>query len=122
MTLQPLRAAPCDPAIHAPTYVRSIAPYLPGKPIADLAREFGLREADIVKLASNENPRGPGDAVRTAMLRATEELSRYPDGNGFALKAALCERFGVAPDEIVLGNGSNDVLDQIARAAFSAAS
>ncbi len=116
MTVHPLRSATCDPAIHAPSHVRGIAPYLPGKPIADLAREFGLREADIVKLASNENPRGPSDAVRAAMLRATEELSRYPDGNGFALKAALCARFGVGPDEIVLGNGSNDVLELVTQA------
>jgi histidinol-phosphate aminotransferase len=89
---------------------------MPGKPIADLAREFGLREADIVKLASNENPRGPSGAVRAAMLRATEEVSRYPDGNGFALKSALCARFGVGPDEIVLGNGSNDVLELVTQA------
>ena len=116
MTVHSLRTGSCDPAVHAPDYVRGIAPYTPGKPIADLAREFGLREADIVKLASNENPRGPGDAVRAAILRATDELSRYPDGNGFALKSALCARFGVGPDEIVLGNGSNDVLELVTQA------
>jgi histidinol-phosphate aminotransferase len=106
----------CDPAVHAPEYVRGIAPYVPGKPIADLAREFGLNEADIVKLASNENPRGPGAAVRAAIERAVGELSRYPDGNGFALKGALAARFGVPQESIVLGNGSNDVLELVTQA------
>jgi len=109
-------AETCDPAVHAPEYVRGIAPYVPGKPIADLAREFGLREEDIVKLASNENPRGPGAAVRAAIQRATDELSRYPDGNGFALKGALATRFGVSQESIVLGNGSNDILELVTQA------
>jgi len=116
MNLHALHTGSCDPAIHAPEYVRGIAPYVPGKPIADLARELGLRESDIVKLASNENPRGPGEAVRAALLRTTDELSRYPDGNGFALKAALAARFGVEPGSIVLGNGSNDVLELVTQA------
>jgi histidinol-phosphate aminotransferase len=105
-----------DPSLAAPDYVRRIAPYLPGKPIAELAREFGLAEADIVKLASNENPRGPSPAVRAALASATDELARYPDGNGFALKAALAERFRVAPAQIVLGNGSNDILELVTQA------
>ena len=105
-----------DPSLQAPAYVRNLAPYIPGKPIADLAREFGLAEPDIVKLASNENPRGPSAAVRAAILRAVDELCRYPDGNGFALKAALAERHGVDPDRIVLGNGSNDVLELVTQA------
>jgi len=106
----------CDPSLQAPDYVRNLAPYVPGKPVADLAREFGLAERDIVKLASNENPRGPSAAVRTAIADATNDLSRYPDGNGFALKAALAERYGVSPDGIVLGNGSNDVLELVTQA------
>jgi histidinol-phosphate aminotransferase len=105
-----------DPSTLAPDYVRSIAPYLPGKPISELAREFGLAERDIVKLASNENPRGPGPAVRAAIAAASEDLCRYPDGNGFALKAALSARFGVDADGIVLGNGSNDVLELVTQA------
>jgi len=105
-----------DPSLQAPAYVRNLALYVPGKPVGDLAREFGLAERDIVKLASNENPRGPSAAVRAAILRAVEELSRYPDGNGFALKAALSERHGVAPDRIVLGNGSNDILELVTQA------
>ncbi len=67
---------PAIRAVHAPEYVRGIAPYVPGKPIADLAREFGLREADIVKLASNENPRGPSAAVRAAIAAARPTNSR----------------------------------------------
>ncbi len=105
-----------DPSLQAPAYVRNLAPYVPGKPVGDLAREFGLAERDIVKLASNENPRGPSAAVRVAILRAVDELCRYPDGNGFALKAALSERHGVAPDRIVLGNGSNDILELVTQA------
>jgi len=113
-TLSP--AAPPDLALLAPEYVRRLGCYVPGKPIAELAREFGLAERDIVKLASNENPRGPSPAVRAAIAAATDELSRYPDGNGFELKAALAARYRVAPDQIVLGNGSNDVLELVTQA------
>jgi histidinol-phosphate aminotransferase len=105
-----------DPSMQAPEYVRKIAPYLPGKPIQELAREFGLAESEIIKLASNENPRGPGPAVRGAITTAIEDLSRYPDGNGYELKAALAARHGVASEQIVLGNGSNDVLELVAQA------
>ena len=105
-----------SPAALAPGHVRDIARYVPGKPIEELAREFGLDERTIVKLASNENPRGPGPAVRAALTRATEELSRYPDGNGFGLKQALSLRHGIAPEQIVLGNGSNDVLELVTQA------
>src|SRR5262250_890076 len=109
-------AHPRDPSRLAPDYVRKIARYIPGKPVEELAREFGLDPASIIKLASNENPRGPGPAVRRALVAATEELSRYPDGNGFALKTALATRYGVGPDDIVLGNGSNDVLELVTQA------
>ncbi len=105
-----------DPSMQAPEYVRKIAPYLPGKPTAELAREFGLAERDIVKLASNENPRGPGPAVRAAIAAALDDVSRYPDGNGFELKTALAARHRVAPEQIVLGNGSNDVLELVTQA------
>jgi histidinol-phosphate aminotransferase len=109
-------AHPRDPSRLAPDYVRRITRYIPGKPVEELAREFGLDPQSIIKLASNENPRGPGPAVRRALAAATEELSRYPDGNGFALKAALATRYGVTADEIVLGNGSNDVLELVTQA------
>lgn len=100
----------------APHYIRAIAPYQPGKPIAELAREMGLDEANIVKLASNENPLGMSPRARAAIQAALDDLALYPDGNGFVLKSAIAERFGVGLDQIVLGNGSNDVLEMVARA------
>jgi histidinol-phosphate aminotransferase len=105
-----------DPCEISPAYVRSIAPYQPGKPISELAREMGLVEKDIVKLASNENPRGIGPRTRAAIERTLGELARYPDGNGFELKDALARRYGVDLSQIVLGNGSNDVLEMVALA------
>jgi histidinol-phosphate aminotransferase len=101
---------------RAPAYVRAISPYQPGKPISELAREMGLEEASIIKLASNENPLGMSPRAHAAAQQALADLARYPDGNGFALKQALVGRYGVAMDRIVLGNGSNDVLDLAARA------
>ena len=103
----------CD---RAPGYVRAIAPYQPGKPISELAREMGLPEGSIVKLASNENPRGASPKAIAAMHLAIGEAGRYPDGNGFALKEALAKRYGLSASRIVLGNGSNDVLEMAARA------
>ena len=79
----------------SPSYVRAIAPYQPGKPIAELARELGLEEAGIIKLASNENPLGISPRTRAAIDAALAELARYPDGNGFELKQALAKRYGV---------------------------
>jgi histidinol-phosphate aminotransferase len=103
----------CD---MSPSYVRSIAPYQPGKPISELAREMGLDEAGIVKLASNENPLGIGPRTRAAIDAALTDIARYPDGNGFELKQALSARYGVDMGAIVLGNGSNDVLELVALA------
>ena len=105
-----------DPCELSPSYVRSIAPYQPGKPIAELAREMGLDEAGIVKLASNENPRGIGPRTRAAIDAALADIARYPDGNGYELKVALSRRYGVDMNSIVLGNGSNDVLELVALA------
>ena len=105
-----------DVCERSPGYIRGIAPYQPGKPIAELARELGLRESGIIKLASNENPRGAGPKAVAAMQAAIGETGRYPDGNGFALKEALSRRYGLPPDRIVIGNGSNDVLEMAARA------
>jgi histidinol-phosphate aminotransferase len=105
-----------DPCELSPSYVRAIAPYQPGKPISELAREMGLEEAGIVKLASNENPRGIGPRTRAAIEAAIGDIARYPDGNGFELKAALSRRYGVDAGAVVLGNGSNDVLELVASA------
>lgn len=102
-------------ATLAPESIRAIAPYQPGKPISELAREMDLDEASIVKLASNENPLGMGSQAQAALQAAVADLARYPDGNGFALKHALASRFKVAPQQIILGNGSNDVLELVAR-------
>jgi histidinol-phosphate aminotransferase len=101
---------------QSPSYVRAIAPYQPGKPISELAREMGLEERSIVKLASNENPRGIGPRTRAAIEAAIGEIARYPDGNGFELKQALARRYHVDMGAIVLGNGSNDVLELMALA------
>lgn len=98
----------------APSYIRAIAPYQPGKPISELERELGV--TDIVKLASNENPLGASPAAVAAARAALDEISLYPDGNGYALKSALVARYGVAHNQLVLGNGSNDLLEQAARA------
>jgi len=99
-----------------PTYVRAIAPYVAGKPISEVAREFGLDEARIVKLASNENPLGMPESAQRAIAQAASELGRYPDSNGFELKAALAARYDVPPEWITLGNGSNDILEIAAHA------
>src|SRR5690606_32787051 len=84
--------------------------------IDELAREFAIDPVDIVKLASNENPLGPSAKVCTAITEALTELTRYPDGSGFALKQKLAERYAVEPTQVTLGNGSNDVLELVARA------
>ncbi|MEQ9547357.1 MAG: histidinol-phosphate transaminase [Marinobacter sp.] len=95
--------------------VQALSPYQPGKPIDELARELGLDPADIIKLASNENPLGPSEKALAAAREALSELCLYPDGNGFDLKQALAARFDVDMSQITLGNGSNDVLEVIAR-------
>jgi histidinol-phosphate aminotransferase len=100
----------------APGYIRGIAPYQPGKPISELAREMELDEASIIKLASNENPLGASPRAQRAVEAALRDLARYPDGNGFDLKHALSRCHGIGPERIVLGNGSNDVLELAARA------
>ena len=92
-------------------YVAKLAPYVPGKPIEDVARELHLDPSTIVKLASNENPRGPSPKVLAAIAAAAAEVTRYPDGYGYHLKDALARRLNVAPSQLVLGNGSNDILE-----------
>ncbi len=105
-----------DSALVAPSHVSAIAPYQPGKPIEELAREYGLDPARIVKLASNENPLGMPASAQAAIAQAVAGLGRYPDAAGFELKAALSERYGVPQDWLTLGNGSNDILEIVALA------
>ncbi len=100
----------------APEYIRAIAPYQGGKPIAELAREMGLNEADIVKLASNENPLGISPKAQMAIDEAVHDIARYPDGNSFALRETVAAKFNVSNNQIVFGNGSNDILELVARA------
>jgi histidinol-phosphate aminotransferase len=93
--------------------VQALRPYEPGKPVETLERELGIREA--LKLASNENPLGPSPRALESLRGALGNLHIYPDGNGFALKQALAERHGVAAAQITLGNGSNEILELVAR-------
>jgi histidinol-phosphate aminotransferase len=94
--------------------VRQLVPYVAGKPIEELERELGL--SNIIKLASNENPLGPGKKALAAIQAILPKLSLYPDGNGFNLKSALAKKYDLNVDQITLGNGSNDLLELIGRA------
>ena len=96
--------------------VQKLSPYVPGKPVDELARELGIDPTAIVKLASNENPLGASPKALEAIRAELAELTRYPDGNGFELKRKLAERCAVDAAQVTLGNGSNDILDLVARA------
>jgi histidinol-phosphate aminotransferase len=98
--------------------IPGLNPYVPGKPISELERELGI--TDSVKLASNENPLGCSERARAAIQGELAEVARYPDGGGFALRTALAEKHGVDASCITLGNGSNDVLDMVARVFLEA--
>lgn len=95
--------------LKAPEYVSALRPYVPGKPIEELERELGI--SDSIKLASNENPLGPSPRAVEALSGRVGSLNRYPDGGGFYLKEALSGALGVEPGALVLGNGSNELLD-----------
>jgi len=97
----------------AATGVANLNPYVPGKPVSELERELGI--SNSVKLASNENPLGCSPKAISAINGEMGEVARYPDGGGFELRSALAEKHGVDSGCITLGNGSNDVLDMIAR-------
>ena len=94
--------------------VQQLIPYKAGKPIEELERELGLTE--IIKLASNENPLGPGKKAMAAIQETLSTLALYPDGSGFSLKKALANKYGVVESQITLGNGSNELLELVARA------
>lgn len=97
--------------------VRELQPYVPGKPVEELEREYGVRDA--IKLASNENPLGPPQGALQAIRQLADQVHFYPDGGGFRLRHALAERTGTRPEQVVLGNGSNDVLVLLAEAFLS---
>lgn len=93
--------------------VQSLRPYEPGKPVEELQRELGLN--DVIKLASNENPLGASPRIEIMLRESLNDLASYPDGSGFRLKQRLADRHEISTDRITLGNGSNDVLDLLAR-------
>src|SRR6185295_14189717 len=94
-------------------HILGIAPYEPGKPVEELERELGV--PDAIKLASNENPLAPSDRVQQAIIAALGHLNRYPDGSGFYLRQALADKHGVTPDQVILGNGSNELIELVVR-------
>src|SRR5256885_10905169 len=95
-------------------HILGIAPYEPGKPIEELERELGIHDA--IKLASNENPLPPSERVQKAIVAALPTLNRYPDGGGFYLRQALAKKHGVTPEHVVLGNGSNELIELLVHA------
>jgi len=97
--------------ISVPDYILSIKPYAPGKPLEELEREYGI--ADSIKLASNENPLGPSPMAVKAIKNAIGKLNRYPDGSGYNLIQKISEHLGVSPKNIVLGNGSDDIIGML---------
>ena len=101
---------------HCPQHILDIPPYLAGRPVSEVMREFGLEHSAIVKLASNENPLGMPAKARAAIVAALSEASRYPDANGYDMKCALARKYGLKTECITLGNGSNEILDMMARA------
>lgn len=103
----------CDYLELAAPGIRGLLPYQPGKPVAELQRELGL--TDVIKLASNENPLGPSPAVINSLADAIPELARYPDGSAYDLKASLSEFLGVPTNMLTIGNGSNELLELLAR-------
>ncbi|MBW2366487.1 MAG: histidinol-phosphate transaminase, partial [Deltaproteobacteria bacterium] len=100
--------------IHAPDFIRAISPYVPGKPLAELEREYGI--SGSIKLASNENPLGPSPKAIEAIQDALGQLNRYPDGGAYELTQALSSKLDTAPECIVVGNGSDDLIGMLTRA------
>ena len=99
-------------------HILKLTVYEPGKPVEELARDLGLKEEEIVKLASNENPLGPSPKALEAMHRTLDRSHFYPDGGGYELRGAIAERLGVTRENIVLGNGSNEIIEFIGHAFF----
>jgi len=100
-------------ATLVPEWIRRLAPYPPGKPIEELEREYGIYGS--IKLASNENPLGPSPKAVAAIMGALQDLHRYPDGNCFYLKRAVARKYGMSPDALIFGNGSNEIIELAVR-------
>lgn len=103
--------------MHTPEYIKSIKPYVPGKPLEELERELGITGS--VKLASNENPLGPSPLAIKALRKGMNDLNRYPDGSCFYLAKALSGRLKIRPEEILFGNGSNELIELAVRTFLS---
>jgi histidinol-phosphate aminotransferase len=101
------------------TALKTLPTYQPGRPIEEVARELNLPANEIIKLASNENPLGPSPAALAAMQKVLASLNLYPDGNAFYLKQKLAEKLGVAPVNLVLGNGSNEIIEFVGHVYFA---
>ena len=99
--------------------LRAVPVYQPGRPIEEVARELGLPAADIIKLASNENPLGPSRLALAAMRKALAQVNLYPDGNAFYLKQKLAAKLDVTPAHLILGNGSNEIIEFIGHALIA---
>ena len=96
-----------------PEWVRSLTPYPPGKPVEELEREYGI--TDSIKIASNENPLGPSPKAVAAVIEAVKSMHRYPDGEAFYLRRAVAQKLGVSPENLLFGNGSNEIIELAAR-------
>lgn len=101
---------------YANRQLRDLEVYEPGKPIEDVARELGLKPSEIIKLASNENPLGPSPKALAAMHDALERAHFYPDGGGYYLREAIAEKTGLKRENVILGNGSNEIIQLIGHA------
>ena len=101
---------------YANPQLRELVAYEPGKPVEDLARELGLAPGEIIKLASNENPLGPSPAARQAMIDTIDRAHFYPDGGGYYLREAVAEQLGLSMANVILGNGSNEIIEFLGHA------
>ncbi|HIG84764.1 MAG TPA: histidinol-phosphate transaminase [Verrucomicrobia bacterium] len=108
-----------DPCEFSNQQLRDLVPYEPGKPIEDVARELGIDPDDIIKLASNENPLGPSPKAVEVMKSTADQVNIYPDGGGWKLRNAIAEKFSLSMDNVVLGNGSNEIIEFIGHAFLS---
>jgi len=104
---------------NAHPHIQSLVAYEPGKPVEELAREMGLAPSDIIKLASNENPLGPSPKALAAMRDMLERAHFYPDGGGWRLRGAIAEHLGLERSQVVLGNGSNEIIEFLGHAFLS---